>query len=145
MNAQTRGVNIGWIPDSGFQLRKAGVQFDAVRLDGEDGLRLACLMHRMTGGDPGPVVVQVTGRHAVYFLLPAGSTARRCWPREVTRFNGTSGRISYVPVPALRGRTWPLSWWSPPTDARRFVHPLLLRSAAIELLGGAGDGVAARL
>jgi hypothetical protein len=25
----------GWIPFSGFQLRKAGVQFDAVRVDGD--------------------------------------------------------------------------------------------------------------
>ncbi|MGW2562081.1 hypothetical protein ACWCXB_23065 [Streptomyces sp. NPDC001514] len=134
MNAQSRHVNLDWIPRSGFQLRKAGVQFDAVRVDGDDGRRLADLMERMTGGDPGPIVTEANGRRGVYFLLPAGSTARRCWPRGVTRFNSIAGQVSYVPVPALSGRTWPLAWRFPPEDAHRFVHPLLLRSAAIELL-----------
>ncbi|MFE7776629.1 hypothetical protein ACFU5O_22630 [Streptomyces sp. NPDC057445] len=127
-------MGIDWVPASGFQLRKAGIHFDAVRVDGDDGRRLADLLGRLTGGDPGPVVTEANGRQGVYFLLPAGSTAHRCWPRGVTRFNSATGQVSYVPVPALSGRTWPLAWRFPPADGHRFVHPLLLRSAAAELL-----------
>ncbi|MER6996676.1 hypothetical protein [Streptomyces sp. NPDC000410] len=135
MNTQSREANLAWIPESGFQLRKAGVQFDAVRIDGDDGRRLADFLHRMTGGDPGPIVTEANGARAVYFLLPPGTTAHRSWPRGVTRLNSASGCFGYVPVPALRGPTWPLAWWSPPAaDDRHFVHPLLLRAAAIELL-----------
>ncbi|MFD7226557.1 hypothetical protein [Streptomyces sp. NPDC059881] len=135
MNAQTRGASIDWIPDSGFQLRKAGVHFDAVRVDGDDGRRLADLMVRMTGGDPGPVVTEANGCRGVYFLLPAASTVNRSWPRGVIRYNSAMGCAGYVPVPALEGPTWPLAWRFPPAGDGRFVHPLLLRTAAIELLG----------
>lgn len=110
------------------------MQFDAVRVDDEDGRSLADLMERMTGGDPGPVVIEAYGRRSVYFLVPAGSTSHRPWPRGVTRLNSGPAHVSYVPIPALRGRTWPLSWRFPPTGDR-FVHPLLLRSAASALLG----------
>lgn len=34
-------LNLEWIPASGIQLRKAGVQFDAVRVDGAEGRQLA--------------------------------------------------------------------------------------------------------
>ncbi|WP_267241785.1 hypothetical protein [Streptomyces sp. PR69] len=131
-----------WIPASGFQLRKAGVQFDAVRVDGDDGHRLADLLEELTGGDPGPIVIEAYGRRPVYFLCPPGSTSHRAWPRGVTRFNSGPGCVSYVPVPALRGRTWPLAWRVPPSAADRFVHPVLLRSAATAVLpGGGGDAV----
>lgn len=53
----------------------------------------------------------------------------------VTRLNATAGRISYVPIPALCGRTWPLAWHFPPTAPDRFVHTLLLLHAATSLLG----------
>ncbi|GGQ13833.1 hypothetical protein [Streptomyces roseolilacinus] len=112
------------------------MQFDAVRLDGMDGRLVADCLERMTGGDPGPIVTQVNGRRGTYFLLPPGSTYRRPWPAVAVRFNGEPGQISYVPVPALRGRTWPLAWRCPPTGPGRFVHPLLLRSAVVALLPG---------
>lgn len=134
MDTQSRELNLDWIPASGFQLRKAGVQFDAVRVDDEDGRRLADLLEAMTGGDPGPVVIEAYGRRSVYFFVPAGSTSHRGWPRGVTRLNSGPGHVSYVPVPALRGRTWPLSWRSLPSAADRFVHPLLLWNAASALL-----------
>ncbi|WP_329280312.1 hypothetical protein [Streptomyces sp. NBC_00691] len=136
MNEENRDVNADWIPVSGFQLRKAGVQFDAVRVDGDEGRRLADRMEELTGGDPGPVVLEANGRRGVYFLLPPGSTARKSWPRGVTRFNAGPGQVSYVPVPALTGRTWPLSWRFPPSSPDRFVHPLLLRSAVAEQFNG---------
>ncbi|MGW9434649.1 hypothetical protein [Streptomyces sp. NPDC055607] len=41
MMEENREVNVDWIPISGFQLRKAGVQFDAVRVGGEGRRRLA--------------------------------------------------------------------------------------------------------
>ncbi|MCX4824678.1 hypothetical protein OG883_33455 [Streptomyces sp. NBC_01142] len=134
MDTQSREVNLDWIPASGFQLRKAGVQFDAARVDGDDGRRLADLLETMTGGDPGPVVIEDYARRSVYFLLPAGSTSHRPWPPGVTRLNSGPSHVSYVPVPALRGRTWPLSWRFPPSGPGRFVHPLLLLNAAALLL-----------
>lgn len=124
-----------WLPNSGFQLRKAGVWFDAVRVDGAEGRRLADMMDSITAGDPGPIVTESNGARAVYFYLPAGSTANKAWAPGVTRFNSVSGRVSYVPVPALSGETWPLFWYCPPADSRRFVHPAILRNAAAALFG----------
>lgn len=134
VDTQSRQVNLDWIPASGFQLRKAGVQFDAARVDGEDGRRLADLLEVMTNGDPGPVVAEAYGRRSVYFLVPVGSTAHRPWPRGVTRLGSGPAHVSFIPVPALRGRTWPLSWRFPPTSAGRFVHPLLLWHSATVVL-----------
>ncbi|MDX3377898.1 hypothetical protein PV390_26205 [Streptomyces sp. ME02-6991-2A] len=139
MNALNGERNIGWVPESGFQLRKAGVQFDAVRVDGETGRRLADLMEELVGGEPGRVVTEANGRRGVYFLVPPGSTAHRCWPREVTILNSTRNRVSYVPVPALEGRTWPLSWRYPPTGPGRFVHTLILINAVESLLYSGRD------
>ncbi|MCX4676095.1 hypothetical protein OG413_12395 [Streptomyces sp. NBC_01433] len=135
MNASNRELNIEWIPDHGFQLRKAGVQFDAVRVNGDDGRRLADLMEAIVGGEPGPVVAETNGRRSVYFLVPAGSTVSRAWPEGALPFNTASGCVSYVPIPALIGRTWPLAWRYPPTYPGRFVHTLILLNAACLLLG----------
>ncbi|MFJ7075639.1 hypothetical protein [Streptomyces sp. NPDC098781] len=126
MNTQS---DLTWVPPTGMQLRKAGVQFDAIRVDGEEGRDLADRLARMTGGDPGPIVETATGRRGVYFLVPVGSTSHRVWPAGVTRFVAAPGHVSYVPVPALNGPTWPLSWRYRPTSADRLVHTLLLRTA----------------
>lgn len=109
------------------------MHFDAVRVDGDDGRRLAGLMGTITAGDPGPIVVESTGRRGVYFYLPVGTSGRRGWPPGVTRFNAGPGCLSYVPVPALSGDTGPLSWCFPPTAPGRFVHPLLLLNTATGL------------
>ncbi|WP_455357499.1 hypothetical protein [Streptomyces sp. SYSU K217416] len=132
MNTESH-QKIPWVPASGFQLRKAGVQFDALRVDGALGRQLADVLEKLTGGDPGPIVAEDNGRRSVYFLVPAGSTAHRPWPPAVTRLTAGHDRISYIPVPALSGRTWPLSWRCPPRRADRFVHSLLLRSAVTGL------------
>ncbi|MFF1667542.1 hypothetical protein ACWGLJ_37840 [Streptomyces sp. NPDC055898] len=92
-------------------------------------------MEVITGGGPGPVVTEANGRRAVYFLVPAGSTVGRPWPVGVTTLNAAAGRIGYVPIPALAGRTWPLAWHFPPTVPGGFVHALLLLNAAWVLLG----------
>ncbi|MEU9098698.1 hypothetical protein [Streptomyces sp. NPDC048361] len=128
MDAQIDEVNLDWIPLSGFQLRKAGVQFDAVRINGEAGRCVADAMEELTGGDPGPIVVDARGWRAVYFLVPPRSTSHRAWPVVATPFNADWATVSYVPVPALRGRTWPLSWRCPPSGPDRFVHTPLLNS-----------------
>lgn len=119
----------------GYALRRAGVQFDAVRVDGAEGQELARLMRQRTGGDPGPIVQQANAAQSTYFLLPVGSTLRRVWPSGAIRYNAAPWGLSYVPLPALTGHTWPLSWFSEPGEPGRFVHPLLLRHAALELLG----------
>ncbi|MER5913721.1 hypothetical protein ABT124_25360 [Streptomyces sp. NPDC001982] len=139
MNTQSDELNLAepaldpeitaWIPDADIQLRKAGVQFDAIRVDGDEGRALADRLARLTGGDPGPVIEQANGRRAVYFLVPAGSTAHRAWPDAVTRLTMGPNHISYVPIPALDGTTWPLSWRHAPTSPCRLVHTLLLRTA----------------
>ncbi|MFD3517345.1 hypothetical protein [Streptomyces sp. NPDC058657] len=137
MDTQSHGLNISWIPASGFQLRKAGVQFDAVRIGGEDGRRVAELMEAITGGDPGPIVAESKGARALYFLVPPGSTAFRAWPDGVSVLNAGPDKVSYVPVCALGGGTWPLAWWCPPTEEGRFVHVKLLAGVAEALLSPA--------
>ncbi|MEU4039608.1 hypothetical protein [Streptomyces collinus] len=127
MNTESHPA-LEWVPVTGVQLRKAGVQFDAVRLDGERGREVADRLARMTGGDPGPVVESGSGRRCVYFLVAAGSTGHRGWPQEVTRLTSGPYRVCFIPVPALQGQTWPLAWRYPPTAPGRFVHTLLLRS-----------------
>lgn len=134
MNARNRRARLDWVPLSGYQLRKAGVQFDAVRIDGLGGRWVADWLEQMTDGEPGPVVSQVNGRRGMYFLCPPGSTGGRSWPSVAALFNGGAGRISYVPVPALQGDTWPLTWRFPPREPGRFVHPLLLRSTVVALM-----------
>ncbi|MER5612900.1 hypothetical protein [Streptomyces sp. NPDC002215] len=103
-------------------------------LYGEEGRRLAGLMEAITGGEPVPVVTGANGRRAVYFLVPAGSTESEPWPAGVTRLNATAGRISYVTIPALSGRTWPPARHFPPTAPDRSVHTMLLLHAATALL-----------
>ncbi|MEW2396450.1 hypothetical protein [Streptomyces sp. NPDC046862] len=125
MNTQS---DLEWVPRTGIQLRKAGVQFDAVRVVGDHGRALADHLARMTGGRPGPIVEEANGRRAVYFLVPVGSTSHRAWPDGVTRLTASPNRISYIPVPALNGPTWPLTWRYRPTAADHFVHVMLLRA-----------------
>ncbi|KOV60292.1 hypothetical protein [Streptomyces sp. MMG1121] len=128
MNTQSH-LAVEWIPATGIQLRKAGVQFDAVRLDGDHGRDVADRLAGLTGGDPGPVIQSDSGRRCVYFLVAPGSTARRPWPECVTRLTSGPYRISFIPVPALDGPTWPLTWRYPPTAPGRLVHTRLLRGA----------------
>ncbi|MER5561114.1 MULTISPECIES: hypothetical protein [Streptomyces] len=126
MNTEIDNVNLDWIPLSGIRLGKAGVQFDAVRIDGDAGRCVADVMEELTGGDPGPIVADALGCRAVYFLVPPRSTSHRSWPAVAIPFNSGPNRVSYVPVPALSGHTWPLSWRCPPSGPDRFVHTPLL-------------------
>lgn len=134
MNAESHQVNLvpeplPWLPASGFQLRKAGVQFDAVRVEGERGRAVADALAKMTGGDPGPVVEEANGNRYVYFLVDVGSTAFRAWPDGVAQLTARPDHVAYIPVPALGGYTWPLSWRYRPTVDGHFVHALLLHTA----------------
>lgn len=120
--------DLDWVPSVGIQLRKAGVRFDAVRVNGERGRDLADRLARMTGGAPGPVVEEANGGRGVYFFVPVGSTSHRAWPPGVTRLTAGPHHISYIPVPAFDGPTWPLSWRYRPTSPDHLVHTLLLRT-----------------
>ncbi|MEU1820786.1 hypothetical protein ABZ543_37240 [Streptomyces roseifaciens] len=135
MNQQGHVTEIGWLPAAGHQLRKAGVHFDAVRVHGNDGRRLANAMAMLTRGRPGPIIAEANDRRAMYFLVESGSTARRAWPKGVERLTGEAGAADYVPIPALYGATWPLSWFCVPTSDGRLVHTLLLLSTARAFLG----------
>ncbi|WP_432135064.1 MULTISPECIES: hypothetical protein [unclassified Streptomyces] len=125
MNART---DLNWIPASGIQLHRAGVRFDAIRVDGERGRDLADRLAHLTGGTPGPIIEAASGRRAVYFLVGAGSTTHRAWQPDVTRLTSGPDHVSFIPVPALDGLTWPLSWRYRPTHPGDRVHTLLLRT-----------------
>ncbi|GAB2828298.1 hypothetical protein [Streptomyces daliensis] len=151
MNTESDRTDLTWLPPDGHRLRKAGVYFDAVRVDGELGAELATLMVRLTGGFPGPVVTSAVRRRPTYFLVPSGSTTGRPWPCAAERLTSDGcGQVAYIPVPALDGPTWPLSWRCVPRPDGVLVHALLLRSALRTLLdrdpaqadeahGGRGD------
>ncbi|MFD8980099.1 hypothetical protein [Streptomyces sp. NPDC059564] len=132
MNTESDAANSpapSWVPDSGVGIRKAGVLFDALRVDGDMGLDLADMLVVLTGGDPGPILVQSNGRRPVYFLVPVGAARFKVWPPGITRLGSGPSRTTYLPVPALEG-AWPLSWRCPPSGEDRFVHALLLHRAA---------------
>ncbi|MBD3934117.1 hypothetical protein IF129_21470 [Streptomyces chumphonensis] len=147
MNREMRDPNVPWVPLLGVQLRLAGVYFDAVRVRGPQGRHIALRFAELTGGDPGPVILERDGERAVYFLIAPGSEARRRWPAgaELLTSGGTSRdpRSSYVGVPALAGGTWPLSWHTPPSPDGRMVHTALLH-AVLWAVHRAGAGVAGR-
>lgn len=132
MNTESHGPNSrtpSWVPTDGIGIRKAGVLFDALRVDGDTGRNLADLLVTLTGGDPGPILTQSNGRRPVYFLIAVGSAAYRVWPPGFTRLTSGPRRTAYIPVPALDG-AWPLVWRCPPTGEDRFVHALLLHRTA---------------
>ncbi len=83
----------------------------------------------LTGGNPGPIIIQANGRRPVCFLVPVGSAAYRVWPPGFTRLTSGPRRTTYLPIPAHEG-SWPLAWRCPPTAEDRFVHALLLYRAA---------------
>ncbi|MBW1601527.1 hypothetical protein JJV70_05270 [Streptomyces sp. JJ66] len=130
MNQESRDPGIPWVPLLGCQLRLAGVYFDAVRVAGPQGRDVAERFSALTGGDPGPVVLERGGERATYFLVAPGSVRNRRWPGGVELLTAAAGqnRRCYVGVPALGGRTWPLSWFSRPTPDGRLVHAALLHA-----------------
>lgn len=133
MNTESDAPNSpapSWVPDFGVGIRKVGVLFDALRVDGDMGLDLADMLVVITGGDPGPILVQSNARRPVYFLIPVGSAQYKVWPPGCTRLSSGPRRATYLPVPALDG-AWPLSWRCPPSGEERFVHALMLYRAAI--------------
>lgn len=66
-------------------------------------------------------------------ILKTADPAWRRWPPGVRRFNSRSNTVSYVPVPALDGETWPLFRYCPPAHSERFVQPAILRNATASL------------
>ena len=122
----TQNPPIGWLPASGHQLHRTGVQFDAVRVAGPRGEEAA----EAVGA--GPVIHDRSGHGQTYFLLPPGTAADYRWPPGSTPL-GTAHRVGYVGVPALEGPTWPLSWRSRPTADAPFVDAAVLHEALCRL------------
>jgi hypothetical protein len=120
-----------WVPASGHQLRVTGVHFDAVRIEGVRGERVAARLIEIADGDAGPVVCEATGLRWMYFLLAPGEVLRHEWPLGVQRFGGARCRtVTYIGIPALDGNTWPLRWYSEPTPQTPYVDAELLRAVA---------------
>ncbi|UCM89156.1 hypothetical protein [Streptomyces marincola] len=111
-------------------MSKTGAWFDAVRVAGAEGERAAALLAACCEGEPGPVVGELVGARALYFLLPAGAARAFDWPRGA-RAHGAHAEdaVTFVGVPALRGDTWPLFWFARPTRKRPFVEARLLHVA----------------
>lgn len=116
-----------WIPASGHALRHAGVHFDAVRIRGDQGERIATELILGTDFDAGPIVREVAGERNLYFLLPPQTASAFRWPPGVRALTRRDGTLAYVGVPALTGVTWPLSWRSAPSEKAPFVVGELLR------------------
>ncbi|MFE9602646.1 hypothetical protein [Streptomyces hokutonensis] len=124
-----------WIPASGHQLRLTGVHFDAVRIEGVRGERVAARLIEAADGDAGPVVCEAAGFRWMYFLLAPGEVRRHNWPLGVQQFGGRGTRtVTYIGIPALDGNTWPLRWYSEPTVTAPFVEAGRL-GAVLELVG----------
>ncbi|MFE9633799.1 hypothetical protein [Streptomyces sp. NPDC006463] len=116
-----------WVPDAGFQLRLAGVHFDALRIQGQLGEETAKELCRLTDHDAGPIVYELNGYRWMYFLLPPGTAREHSWPSHTQRYTSrTRYATAYVGVPALYGTTWPLAWRSVPTRTAPFVDPGIL-------------------
>jgi hypothetical protein len=112
-----------WIPASGHQLRVTGVYFDAVRIEGVRGERVAGRLIDTTDGDAGPIVCEATGYRWMYFLLAPGEVRRHAWPLGVQQFGGKSTlTLTYIGIPALDGNTWPLRRHSEPTATTLYVE-----------------------
>lgn len=123
-----------WIPASGHQLRLTGVHFDALRIEGVRGERVATRLIEATG-DAGPIVCEAAGFRWMYFLLAPGEVRRHNWPLGVQQFGGRGARtVTYIGVPALDGNTWPLRWYSEPTPSAPYVNAERLQT----VLGLAG-------
>lgn len=128
-----------WVPDLGCALRKTGLYFDAIRIAGAHGERVAEAVEKECGGEPGPVVREAIGRRWVYFILPPDTVRQYRWPPSSERYSAlTPGRIAYIGIPALGGDTWPLFWRSQPTPERRFVDPGILNAVVTRDTGVTG-------
>ncbi|GHI06879.1 hypothetical protein AQI88_34845 [Streptomyces cellostaticus] len=123
-----------WIPHSGHALRHAGIHFDAVRIKGAAGSRVASELMVRTAFEAGAIVQEATGERYMYFLLPPETVRAYEWPPGVRALTRGRRTVSYVGVPALTGATWPLGWRSVPTAERFFVVGKLLEEVAGRLL-----------
>ncbi|MBW5482577.1 hypothetical protein [Streptomyces bambusae] len=117
-----------WVPLHGHQLRRTGIHFDAVRIQGVRGEAVAQQLIAGTGRQAGPVVCEAAGFRWMYFLLPPGTARRYAWPLGVQRFGAGQRTVTYVGIPALGGNTWPLFWQSRPSRTAPFVDPEALHS-----------------
>ena len=122
-----------WVPATGHALRHAGVHFDAVRIRGVHGERVASELMVCTDFDAGPIVQEATGERNTYFLLPPGIAADFRWPPGVRALTRGDRSLAYVGVPALTGVTWPLGWRSVPSRGVPYVMGELLWEVTVRV------------
>lgn len=127
-----------WIPATGHSLRLAGVHFDAVRVRGTAGERVASELISATYFAAGPVVQEFVGERSMYFLLPPQTASAFRWPSGVRALTRGDSTLAYVGVPALAGMTWPLGWRSEPSERVPFVAGELLWEVATQVVGRVG-------
>ena len=135
----TQKLTPNWVPQSGLQLRLAGVHFDAIRVGGIRGEAVLHHLSTLTDGHPGPVVREVNGNRWTYFLLAPGESTEHDWPPGVRRFS-RSTRDEYIGVPAPEGNTYPLSWRCGAPEVGEFVDSELLHGVLMaQLTAGVDD------
>ncbi|MDT0342072.1 hypothetical protein [Streptomyces litchfieldiae] len=121
-----------WVPTRGCTMRKTGLFFDAVRIPGAFGSKVAATLGASNGGEAGPVIGELLGKRWLYFVLPVGTVSEFQWPLEVERYSRmTPNAVSFIGIPALEGDTWPLFWFSRPTADQPYVDPALLHAAVL--------------
>ncbi|MFI5620728.1 hypothetical protein [Streptomyces sp. NPDC051567] len=128
----------GWVPESGVQLCEAGVDFDAVRVEGRAGGEVVAVLRRLTADAPGPVLSEYGGRW-FYFLVAPRTAQRLSWPKWVSLCVAREGETTYVGVPAPSGATGSLQWLTPPTPERPYVCAYLLERVVKETGHEAAD------
>jgi hypothetical protein len=130
-----------WVPHHGCSLRKTGASFDAVRVAGALGERVATTLAAEYDGEPGPVIGELIGDRWLYFVLPARTAGDHAWPMTAQRYTRSlTGSAAFIGVPALAGDTWPLYWYARPTPERPFVDPARLHRIVREAFHeGASD------
>lgn len=108
----------GWVPREHTVSLAAGTSFDAVRVCGRLAQDVAGAVESAAAFGPGPIVWNQFDEE-MWFLVPAGATDGTKWPPGVAVFGGS--RPGPVTVPALWGNTYPLRWWSRPTQGAPLV------------------------
>ncbi|MCQ4045787.1 hypothetical protein ACFOSC_27775 [Streptantibioticus rubrisoli] len=124
----------GWVSalPGKASLRRAGRDWDAVRLDPTIGPTVYERMRDATHGEAGPVILDpYAGWH--YWLVRPGATTHWDFPGVVCR--STGGWVTVVHAARTTGPG--PHWLSPPHPDGRLAHAVLLHAVIRSVVGGA--------